>query len=226
MELEQRLAVVALQVQRLGLNDRHLLGDGADALEAGQRFAHVVEHAEVEDHVELADLVEVDGLEVGHQRLDRRAQRGCRQLEPPSSRQVGLPEVLLVPGLVGQRAVLDALGPVGAAGGEVDAPGVVVQRDDPCGAGPLGLERVLPVPGADVEDGAAWHVGEDGRPVVLRAVALGDDAVAQVNGVVPVQCVGLCLQISGGGHRSESVARPRPAVRRPSGPTEGDRGRR
>jgi len=69
-------------VYRLGLNDGHLRGDGADALEAGQRLLHVVQHAEVEGDVEPPDLVEVDRLEVGQQGLDLRPQRCLRQLEP------------------------------------------------------------------------------------------------------------------------------------------------
>ena len=49
--------------------------------------------------------------------------------------------------------------------------------------------------------------GRIGGPVVLGAVALGDHPVAQVDGVIPVQRVGLRLQVSRGRHRSESVAR-------------------
>ena len=73
----------------------------------------------------------------------------------------------------------------------------MVERDDPGRPRPLGLEGVLAVPGPDVEDAAARDVGEDAGPVVLGAVTLGDDAVAQVDGVVPVQCVGLRLQVCG-----------------------------
>ena len=58
------------EVHRLGLNDGDLLGHAAQPLQTGQRLLHVVQHAEVEHDVELSDLVEVDGLEVRHQRLD------------------------------------------------------------------------------------------------------------------------------------------------------------
>ena len=100
-------------------------------LEAGQRLLHVVQHTEVEHDVELPEPVEVDGLEVGHDRLHLGAERGGGELEAAPSREVGPPEVGLVARLVREDALLDALGPVGAPGHEVDAPGVVVERHHP-----------------------------------------------------------------------------------------------
>ena len=105
-----------------------------------------------------------------------------------------MPEVGLVARLVREDALLDALGPVGPPGQEVDAPRVVVERHHPAGPGPLGEEGELAVPGADVEHAPPRDVGEDLGPRRLDADPLGDHAVAQIDGVVPLQCIGLRLQ--------------------------------
>ena len=193
MELKQCLVVEALDVQRLGLDDRHPAGHPTQALQAGERLFHVVEHSEVEDDVEATELVEVDRLEVGHQRLDLRAEGGGGELEAAATREVRLPEVGLVPGLVGEGAAVDAFGPIRPTGLEVDAPGVVVQGHDPGCARLLGHEGVLAVPGPDVEHALARDVGDHACRRLLGAVTLGHDAVAEVDGVVPTQGVGLCL---------------------------------
>ena len=184
-----------LHVHRLGLDHRHLLGDGPEPFEAGQRLLHVVQHSEVEHDVELPEPVEVDGLEVGDDGLHLGAERGGGELEAATPREVRLPEVGLVARLVREDALLDALGPIGPPGQEVDAPRVMVERHHPAGTGPLGEERELAVPGADVEHTPPRDLGEDLGPGRLHADALGDDAVAQVDRVVPLQGVGLRLQL-------------------------------
>jgi len=197
VELQQYLVVEALQVHGLRLDHGHLLGDRPHALEAGQRLLHVVEHAEVQDDVERAQLVEVDLLEVGHQRFDLGVERRLGEVEAVAPREVRAPEVGLVASLVGQRPVADALLPVGTSGHEVDPPGVVVEGHHPGRAPLLGGEGELAVPGADVEDAAPGHVGEDVGRGLLHADALGHDPVAQVDGVVPPEGVSLRLQFRG-----------------------------
>ena len=79
MELQQDL-VVPLQVHRsVSMTATSLVTRAR--VEAGQRLLHVVQHAEVEHDVEHADLGEVDRVEVGHQRLDLRAQGRPGQVE-------------------------------------------------------------------------------------------------------------------------------------------------
>ena len=200
MELEQYFVVEVLEMYRFRLNDGNILGDHPEAFEAGQGFLHVVEHSEVENDVELAELVEVHLLEVGHHGLDLGVERFLGEIEAAASGQVGSPEIGLVARLVRQGAVADALLPVGATGHKVDAPGVVVQSHDAGGARLLGGEGELPVPGADVENAAAGDVGNDPGGGLLDADALRHHSVAQIDGVVPPERVGLCLELLGSRH--------------------------
>ncbi len=167
MELEQHLVVETLEVHRLGLDDCHLFGDGAQTLEARERFLHVVQHAEVQHDVEPAELVEVDPLEVGDDRLDLGIERLGGEVEATLTREIGPPEVGLVACLVGEQTVRDALLPVGATRHEVDAPGIVIERDDPAGALLLRQERELAVPSADVEHALASRRRESRSPTSL-----------------------------------------------------------
>ena len=86
VELQESFLLEVLEVDGLSLDHGDLRGHRSDPFEAGQRFLHVVQHAEVEHDVEDADLRKVGGGEVGHGWLDTRAECGGGEFEAPATR--------------------------------------------------------------------------------------------------------------------------------------------
>ena len=121
----------------------------------------------------------------------------CARSKPRRPGKIRAPEVGRVARLVGQHAAFEALVPVLRARGEVDTPGVVIERDDTRRAPPLGEERVVAVPGADIEHRTTAEIGKLGLGHHLghHRLALGDDTVAEIDRVVPGERIGLRLEL-------------------------------
>ena len=147
----------------------------------------MVQHAEVEDDVELAQRGEVHGHEVIDDRLDLAVEVLVGHVEAllPGVDAVEKEVAVDLFG-VGQEPLGRALVVVGLAGRPVQPPHVVVEGHDPCCAAGFCLVGVLAVPGTDIEDGLAPHVGHRaGRreQVVGVGVALGDEPVTEIHRV-------------------------------------------
>ncbi len=140
------------------LDDGDAPGHRSHPLEIPERVGGVVQHTEEQDHVERTDRVGRQGFDLDHPILDLEAEDPARGLE------------VLAGGIVGPL-------PHEAVGGQ-----------DPLGAATLGLEAERALVGADVEHRLAGEVGGQlhVRGLVDRAVvAVGHEAVAQVDGVEP-----------------------------------------
>ena len=72
--------------------------------------------------------------------------------------------------MIGQLAALKHSFQYSVARDEVDAPGVVIERDDTRGAAPLGEKRVVAVPGTDIEHGTTPEVGKLRSSVTISAI--------------------------------------------------------
>ena len=123
-------------------------------------------------------------------------EHAVREIEAAPSGKIGAPEVGRVARLVRQHTLLEALVPVLGTRGEVDTPGVVIERNDTRRAAPFGKERVVAVPGADIEHRTTPEVGKLslGDHLGHHRLALGDDAVPEVDRVVPGERISLRLE--------------------------------
>ena len=158
VELQERLVVESLDVHRLRLDHRHLLGDGADPsrqVSGSFMWYSTPRYSTTSNCPSPSRSTVWKSATTGSTAEPERGRRsrspagpGGRAARSPSRRAPGRAACLW-----------DALVPVGAPGDEVHAPGVVVEGDDATGAGLFGGEGVLPVPGADVEHAAAATSG-------------------------------------------------------------------
>ena len=140
---------------------------------------------------------EVDRREVGDHRLDPALEHAVREVEPARPGRSARQKSVVSRDWSGSTPRSRHSFQYCDARGEVDAPGVVIERDDARRAAPLGEERVVAVPRADIEHRAAAEVGELrlGHHLGHHRLALGDDAVAEIDRVVPGERIDLRLEL-------------------------------
>ena len=75
----------------------------------------------------------------------------------------------------------------------------MIERHDPSRTAPLGEERVVAVPGADIENGTTAEVGKQilGDHLGHDRLALGRDTAPEIDRVIPGERIDLRLEMHG-----------------------------
>jgi hypothetical protein len=145
----------------LGLDDGHLAGDPPEALYRPKRFLEVVNHAEKQHHVEGAQWRQIHREKVAHDSFRGAVQHTMREVESTLARKPDrIPEVGHVMECQNRLARCMPSRKVVRRSWKIDGPRIMVQRDNAAGARAFGHERVITIPGADVEHRLVREIGQ------------------------------------------------------------------
>lgn len=130
-ELHDALVFKARHFDRRRLDDSDVFGHLTEPFEAGERFFHVVQNAEIQDDVEDSERTDVHGGEVADNRFDLALECLLGEFKGTPAGKVRQPEIGGVLAVVRKRPSRLTFGPVLCPGVPIESPYVVVQGDDP-----------------------------------------------------------------------------------------------